>query len=337
MASIYLHPLGAPSVTVESAFNRKKEVTVGGAIPHRQVERFALVTALLHIISPAGIFLSAPYAESSTALLTFLGAFIFAKSFESGESNRTLGHDLLILISGVVFGLATTFRSNALLNGLLLLEEAFRILLSLSNGFNIFAVRRLIITGLGGMCVGIGFLTPQYIAYQEYCGVTDIVNPRIWCSNTLPSIYAFVQAFYWNNGPFKYWTVSNIPLFLLAMPMMVILGISGNEVLRDSHFQQIPVTPRKDVDPPVNGIRQGHKVQIVRNLALSQLLLTVYTLISGHVQIITRISSSSPVYLWYMAASVGRGKGPTVTMVGRFMIIYAGIQSGLFSSFLPPA
>ncbi|KAM0168408.1 hypothetical protein ACHAPF_011026 [Botrytis cinerea] len=301
------------------------------------IERFALVTALLHIISPAGIFLSAPYAESSTALLTFLGAFIFAKSFESGESNRTLGHDLLILISGVVFGLATTFRSNALLNGLLLLEEAFRILLSLSNGFNIFAVRRLIITGLGGMCVGIGFLTPQYIAYQEYCGVTGIVNPRIWCSNTLPSIYAFVQAFYWNNGPFKYWTVSNIPLFLLAMPMMVILGISGNEVLRDSHFQQIPVTPRKDVDPPVNGIRQGHKVQIVRNLALSQLLLTVYTLISGHVQIITRISSSSPVYLWYMAASVGRGKGPTVTMVGRFMIIYAGIQSGLFSSFLPPA
>ncbi|TGO31076.1 hypothetical protein BPAE_0002g01710 [Botrytis paeoniae] len=300
-------------------------------------KRFALVTALLHIISPAGIFLSAPYAESSTALLTFLGAFLFTKSFGSGVSNRTLGHDLLILISGVVFGLATTFRSNALLNGLLLLEEAFRILSSLSNGFNVPTIRRLIITGLGGICVGIGFIIPQYIAYQEYCGATDIVNPRVWCSNTLPSIYAFVQAFYWNNGPFKYWTISNIPLFLLAMPMLVILGVSGNGVLRDSHFQQTPVTPQKDVNPQVNGVRQVDKVQIIRNLALSQLILTVYTLISGHVQIITRISSSSPVYLWYVAASVGRGKGPTATMVGRFMIIYAGIQSGLFSSFLPPA
>ncbi|KAF7875084.1 hypothetical protein EAF04_002256 [Stromatinia cepivora] len=300
-------------------------------------KRFALVTALLHIISPAGIFLSAPYAESSTALLTFLGVFIFTKSFASGTSNRTLGHDLLILISGVVFGVATTFRSNALLNGLLLLEEAFRTLVSLGNGFNITTFRHLIVTGLGGICVGIGFLTPQYLAYQEYCAATDVENTRTWCRNTIPSVYTFVQAYYWNNGPFKYWTISNVPLFLLAMPMIIILGVSGNAGLRNAHFQQISVTSKKEFSPPVDGIQNADKVQIIRNLALSQLILTVYTVIGGHVQIITRISSCCVVYLWYMAASVGKEKDSTVTIVGRFMIIYAGIQSGLFSSFLPPA
>lgn len=304
-------------------------------------KKFALVTALLHIISPAGIFLSAPYAESSTAFLTFLGVLIFTKSFASGTSKRTLGHDLLILISGVVFGVATTFRSNALLNGLLLLEEAFRTLVSLGNGSNINTFRRLIITGLGGICVGIGFLTPQYIAYQEYCGATGVEDTRTWCKNTIPSVYSFVQAYYWNNGPFKYWTMSNIPLFILAMPMIIILGVSGNAGLRNAHFQQIfsatSVTSEKEVSSPVDEIQNTDKIQIIRSLALSQLILTIYTVIGGHVQIITRISSCCVVFLWHIAASIGEGKDATVTMVGRFMIIYAGIQSGLFSSFLPPA
>ncbi|EDN90753.1 hypothetical protein SS1G_00153 [Sclerotinia sclerotiorum 1980 UF-70] len=149
------------------------------------------------------------------------------------------GFTRMIKFSTIVFGVATTFRSNALLNGLLLLEEAFRTLVSLGNGSNINTFRRLIITGLGGICVGIGFLTPQYIAYQEYCGATGVEDTRTWCKNTIPSVYSFVQAYYWNNGPFKYWTMSNIPLFILAMPMIIILGVSGNAGLRNAHFQQI--------------------------------------------------------------------------------------------------
>ncbi|QSZ34690.1 hypothetical protein DSL72_007545 [Monilinia vaccinii-corymbosi] len=300
-------------------------------------KRFALVTALLYIITPAGIFLSAPYAESSCAFLTFLGIFLFTKSFGSRSKSRTLGHDLLILISGVVFGVATTFRSNALLNGFLLLDEAFRNLIGLGNGFHIATIRRLIITGLGGICIGIGFLSPQYLAYQEYCRATDAESIRTWCSNTIPSIYTFVQGYYWNNGLFKYWTLSNIPLFLLAMPMIIVLGVSSTWGVRDSHRQQIAVAPMKETSPSVDEMQYSDRVQIIRNLALSQLLLTVYTVTSGHVQIITRISSSHPVYLWYMAILAGKGNDPTVTVVGRFMIIYAGIQSGLFSSFLPPA
>lgn len=163
---------------------------------------FALTAAFLHIISPAGLFLSAPYAESSCALLTLFGVLLFAKSFAS-KGQPTVGHDLLVLLSGISFGIATTFRSNGILNGLLLLEEAFRVLISLRHGFRFTTIHRLLATGLGGLSVGAGFLLPQYIAWNEYCGQlnADANSLRPWCQNTIPSIYSFVQDHYWYAFP----------------------------------------------------------------------------------------------------------------------------------------
>lgn len=156
---------------------------------------FALTAALLHILSPAGLFLSAPYAESSCALLSFLGCLLFTKS-RTPSGATTTGHDLLVLAAGVILGAATTLRSNAILNGLLLLEEALRTLYDLTNGLHLANVRRLLAAGIGGLCVGVGFLLPQYIAYVEYCTPSDI-QPREWCERNIPSIYTFVQDHYW--------------------------------------------------------------------------------------------------------------------------------------------
>lgn len=151
--------------------------------------------AALHIISPAGLFLSSPYGESSCALLSFTGCLLFTKSL-SGNAPSTTRHDLVVLLSGISFGLATTFRSNGILNGLLLLEEAFRSLWRLNSDRNIATLRHLIATGISGLCVATGFLVPQYIAYTEYCGGPE--GPmRPWCTRSLPSIYTFVQDYYW--------------------------------------------------------------------------------------------------------------------------------------------
>lgn len=155
----------------------------------------ALTTGLLHILSPAGLFLSAPYAESSCALLSFLGYLLFTKSRPS-QGPPTVGHDLLVLAAGVVFGAAATLRSNAILNGLLLLEEALRLLYDLRYGLYVAKIRRLLAAGLGGLCVGVGFLLPQYLAYVEYCAPSD-TQPRPWCDRLFPSIYTFVQDHYW--------------------------------------------------------------------------------------------------------------------------------------------
>jgi len=115
------------------------------------------------------------------------------KSLGSGKQ-PTLVQDFFVLASGISFGIATTFRSNGILNGSLLAEEAVRTLLLFRHGFRLTTIRHLVATGVGGLAVAAGFLLPQYIAYSEYC---NIYASRPWCEKTLPSIYTFVQDHYW--------------------------------------------------------------------------------------------------------------------------------------------
>lgn len=157
----------------------------------RHDRTFAFIAASLHIISPAGLFLSAPYAESSCALLSFTGTLAFSKSFTAQGPIK----NVWILLSGLVFGIATTFRSNGILSGLLLLEEAIRVVMSFADGMDTAKFFRLISTGAAGMLVGTGFVLPQYIAHLEYCGADSLARP--WCERALPSVYVFVQAHYW--------------------------------------------------------------------------------------------------------------------------------------------
>jgi phosphatidylinositol glycan class V len=87
------------------------------------------------------------------------------------------------------------------------------------------------------------------------------------------------------------------------------------------------------------GVEQaGHEAfPLVRNLAVSQLVLALLTLTTAHVQIITRMSSAYPVWLWYLAARSRGGSRAFFQCFVRFMVVYAMVQGGLFASFLPPA
>jgi phosphatidylinositol glycan class V len=164
----------------------------------QQNAKFAFITACLHVISPAGLFLSAPYGESTFAFLSFSGYLLFVKSFDF-RGLQTARQDILIAAAGLVLGSATTVRNNGLLNGLLFLEEAIRTMYSMKNGLAVPVIRRLIATGIGGVCIALGFVVPQIIAFQEFCGSPTLNNQpqRIWCKDTLPSVYGFVQSHYW--------------------------------------------------------------------------------------------------------------------------------------------
>ncbi|KAG9233359.1 GPI mannosyltransferase 2 [Amylocarpus encephaloides] len=285
---------------------------------------FSFISAALHVISPAGLFLSAPFAESSCAMLSFAGTLVFVQSLSFARRSSLLG-DVLVVISGLLFGAATMFRSNGILNGFLLLEQAIRITWNARLGLRWPSIRRLIATGLGGMSVGGGLLLPQYIAYSEYCKEPGALVLRPWCEAPIPSIYTFAQVHYWNNGLFRYWTAPNIPLFLLAAPMFALMVLSGNWAMN------LPKPTRTSKDmvkldvSPVLGV-----------MGLSQLFLVLFTLLTSHVQIITRISSAYPICLWYVAKLLQDG-GYLAKGCLRYMVIYAIVQAGLFSSFLPPA
>lgn len=157
--------------------------------------RLAFVASVLHIISPAGLFLSAPYAESPFSCLTFVGNWIFALSYTKGVDSLQRG--LYLFIAGIIFGISALFRSNGLASGVLFAVEAIRCLLAFFEKPNFKAIVSLIPPVIGGICIAVGFVTPQVIAWSKYCGSGTAGSLRPWCEKTIPSIYGFVQEHYW--------------------------------------------------------------------------------------------------------------------------------------------
>ena len=163
--------------------------------PVSKAPRIAFVSACLHVITPAGIFLSAPCAESLFSFLHFSGLYFYTKSRTSVDSRR---RDLNLLISGLFIGLATTVRSNGVLSGLIFALDAFHDAFTLLRVDRSYAIRRKItVTVLAGLLVASGTLLPQWLAYNEFCIDNWGSDRRIWCTGTFPSIYAWVQSHYW--------------------------------------------------------------------------------------------------------------------------------------------
>jgi phosphatidylinositol glycan class V len=159
--------------------------------------RMAFVSASLHIISPAGLFLVAPYAESPSSMLQFLGYLFYVQSWNAERKQLSLLRDVLLLGSGAVIGLATAIRGNCILTGLLFAYDAVRVGLELLRGCSFFSTtRKLFVIIVSGSTIGLGAILWQYVAYLEYCTMPSI-EARSWCSAVPPSIYTFVQSHYW--------------------------------------------------------------------------------------------------------------------------------------------
>ena len=175
-------------------YNLSKEVF--GLTPTKSV--LAYVSALLHIFSPAGLFLSAPYGESFFSWLQFSGYYYYVKGYKSATAGPMLRQNMYVVFAGLLFGLATMVRSNGILSGILFAYDAtiygaqflrFREKLE--------AIKKLVPVITGGMFILSAATIPQYLAYQEYCISSGKDQIRPWCNSIIPSIYTWVQFHYW--------------------------------------------------------------------------------------------------------------------------------------------
>ena len=158
----------------------------------------ALVAACLHILSPAGAFLSAPYAESLFAFLQFAGFGLYFSGLRDSWAQMLLLRDSKILLSGLMFGMATVVRSNGILSGLPLFADFALVVISMiRSGTSAKRVRILVVLGIAGCTIAVGAILPQYVAFTEYCQGTLQHEHRPWCSAWPPSVYTFVQRQYW--------------------------------------------------------------------------------------------------------------------------------------------
>ncbi|KAH0343543.1 DUF409 domain protein, partial [Aureobasidium melanogenum] len=298
-----------------------------------QRRKVAFIAACLHVFSSAGLFLSAPYSESLFSLLNFFGVFMHAGvPYELPLEDYGPFSLIRLLLSGASFGLATTVRSNGIFSGLIYFYHVYMLFHSRINVRTIVTIATI---GVSAAMILSGMLLPQYIAYQDYCVAPSDDNPRPWCSRSLPSVYSWVQEHYWNVGFLRYWTVSNIPLFLLALPMLCVLVGTGI------------VAPTLKMGPPGSPKPENsrHKSVYILCLALPQILLAFLAFTTFHVQIVNRIATGYPI--WYIvlaAAFVSPDMFGKVTktqstqqLVVRGMLMYSIIQGGLYASFMPPA
>ncbi|KEF57550.1 uncharacterized protein A1O9_05467 [Exophiala aquamarina CBS 119918] len=313
--------------TVQLWFLARRLVDVSKS-PKSQVPFCA---AAFYIISPAGVFLSAPYSESLFAFLSISGFLGYVYAVHYFNHARVFAGSVLMVAAGVPFGLATFVRGNGILAGVTyLLEAAATVFALLTQEFTIWRLIRLSSVAAGGLLVAVGTLIPQYLAYTEYCLGRDPEVRRPWCNNTMPSIFTFVQSHYWNVGPFRYWTLSNLPLFLLAAPSLWLLAVSSTEFMRNPRI--FSSSPAKATSRTV--CRRDRVT--AWSLALPQLILAILALTSYHVQIITRLASGYPLwYIWLSHQIVGGWSRTSVII--RYMVMYGLIQAGLYASFLPPA
>ena len=213
----------------------------------KRSSRMATLTCLLFCLNPANIFFTAPYSESLYSMLTFAGLY---HTF-SGSVYRSL----------IPFGLACLCRSNGTLNVGYLVHLLVRDYLNTFNikpnqsNMSILTqifkesmgnIRRLLALSarlfLAIMTMTMSFAAYQYYIYIQFCGGThsnripvEIVEyGRLkgyklasegsfeWCQYRLPVSYGYVQAHYWHVGFMTYWTLRQLPNFLLALPLYVV-------------------------------------------------------------------------------------------------------------------
>ena len=158
----------------------------------------AIVASILHIISPAGVFLSAPYTEAPFSLMNIFGSLLYASGLAKYRRAELIKGNVYMVFSGIVLGGATILRSNGLLSGLPFLYDAILLAAGILRfGPDRRSIFKLSSTVIGGIMIAVGFALPQYIAYNEYCVTGPKTSRRPWCEATVPSIFSWVQEHYW--------------------------------------------------------------------------------------------------------------------------------------------
>ncbi|KAI5297093.1 ER membrane glycoprotein subunit of the GPI transamidase complex-like protein, partial [Ascosphaera atra] len=260
--------------------------------------------------------------------------------------------DAAFLLAGCLFGAATLLRSNGLLSGSLFAYDAILEADKQLRKRRLVPSRRLLALVLGGSVIFVAFSLPQAIAYTQFCG--DEGTARPWCGAVVPTIYGFVQKHYWDVGFLRYWKLSNLPLFLLAAPMLATLIASTTIVFNRSTSAPKNDTPREQQQQQQQQHHSPPSSQTITStyllrLSIPQLILAVSALAIYHVQIINRIASGYPVWYWYIAllilspspASVAdvpaRKREKVARALVTAMVMYGLIQGVLYANSLPPA
>jgi GPI mannosyltransferase 2 len=157
-------------------------------------ETCAFIAAVLHVLSPAGLFLSAPNPEASFSAWSFAGICLLVWRYKVNSAGLS---DAITLLAGFVFEQALRHRSNGIFNGIPIAVAFFQAGTAFVKDRKWEYARELLVLGVAGAWTLLAILEPQVQAFLQYCSPQDDTTARPWCSARIPSIYSFVQSHYW--------------------------------------------------------------------------------------------------------------------------------------------
>lgn len=308
---------------------------------------YVRITAFLFCFNPASIFFSAPYTESLYCWLSF-----------SVMLNCLKGNFVGAILP---FSLALICRSNGTVNFGFFLYYAVQYLLKANRLFkHLKIVFSLIVASIAGF---LSFTGVQYYFYSIFCqrstfemkeyvrmfgiesnfviaGRSDSAKSP-WCSFPYPLSYSYVQSHYWNVGFLKYYEFKQIPNFLLASPVLILIIYNSISYL----VRNSDITMRLGLK--FKNSSNDKAKQFV--YAVHVLFLSIFCLFFVHIQVSTRMIASSSPYLFWICAKYFFENGKRLNAVEIFFksktkmtkwisywfIGYFVIGTALFSNFFP--
>ncbi|KAJ8340809.1 hypothetical protein SKAU_G00331000 [Synaphobranchus kaupii] len=247
--------------------------------------RLALVSSLLFCLTPANVFLAAGYSESLFCAMTFVGL----RLLERGSPLR----------ASLLLSLATATRANGLINVGFLVYLPLRWGLSQARGFY----------GYRTFCTPSVLpeqVSPALLALAEVKGyrVPDASRPPPpWCSARPPLLYSYIQDVYWDVGFLRYFQLRQIPNFLLALPVALLVAMAAWSYAAASPALCLRLGLwgeglKGGAEKPAAGFLNPRVFVYVVHCGV----LLAFGLFCMHVQVLTRfLASSSPVLYWFSA------------------------------------
>ncbi len=172
--------------------------------------------------------MSSVYTESSFSFFILLGLYLYQLSHRM--------HSISLfsqLLAAICFAFATSFRSNGILTAGFFVYDSLKYTFWNYHSQSLVSRCKLFCRHI--CCIASVFLPYilfQYYSYLMYCtsrnenlvaaanGLEYLQTHHPWCLATVPHLYNYVQSKYWNVGLFKYYTMNQIPNFLLAFPVV---------------------------------------------------------------------------------------------------------------------
>lgn len=259
-----------------------------------QDEEMAYGSALFFLIQPASYHMTTLFSEGPFAALAITGMLCFVKGLDSTAA-------LLLFLASLV-------RSNGvLLSGFFLYRSVF-----MFRSIKCFG--KDVILSLVSASGGLLYL---FSCYRKYCLRAETEKIAEWCFDKIPNIYSYLQTKYWNVGAFKYYTLTQLPNFVIALPMITLSfhGLMSNKNVL---------------------LFQSKQTQIVPFYYL-WVTLFVFSLVFVHIQVINRLFSFLPPVFWLMSRFYETSNYTQKRLMLFVIGVYYASISFMIACFYPPA